>query len=312
VRVSTYNKKIPLLVISGPTASGKSRWALELAQDYDLEILSADSRQVYRQMDIGTAKVTREERACVPHHLIDLVDPDQPFSVADFVDLAHPLIEEIHGRGRLPCVVGGTGLYIQALVGGLADVPTGDETLRRELHLKEQQEGAGTLHRLLGDVDPEAAERIHPRNLVRIVRALEVYRLSGRPLSQLTREHRFSERRYNALSMAPRLERSLLYERIDQRVVEMFRMGLLDEVQRLLEQYDPDLKAMKTLGYRETIDYLHGHLSYEEMISLIQTHTRQYAKRQLTWLRKDPEMFWVDSCNESGTVKKYIDDLIQR
>ena len=310
--MSDVIEQIPVLVISGPTASGKSGWALHLAEDYDLEIISADSRQVYRQMDIGTAKVTAEERARVPHHLIDQVWPDQPFSVADFVALGHPLIAEIHQRGRLPCIVGGTGLYIQALIGGLAEVPTGDDRLRSELHQREESEGAGTLHRLLTEVDPESADIIHPRNLVRLVRALEVYQITGRKLSEFKQEHRFSDRPYRTLKLAPLLERAELYRRIDQRVGQMLNAGLIEEVRTLLDCYDPQLKAMKTLGYREAIQHLRGQIDYAQMVELIQTRTRQYAKRQLTWLRKDQETIWVDSCKESGRVKKSIDNLIQR
>ncbi|HKJ04388.1 MAG TPA: tRNA (adenosine(37)-N6)-dimethylallyltransferase MiaA [Geopsychrobacteraceae bacterium] len=306
------NEQIPVLVINGPTASGKSGWALELSEIYDLEIISADSRQVYRQMDIGTAKVSCEEQEKVPHHLIDLVQPDQAFSVADFVALAQPLVEKIHRRGRLPCVVGGTGLYIQALTGGLAAVPTGDDALRTELHQRETNEGEGTLHCLLKEVDPESAEKIHPRNLVRLVRALEVFYLSGRKLSELKQEHQFSDQQYNTLDLAPKIERSELYQRIDQRVVQMLEAGLLEETKRLLEQYDPQLKAMQTLGYREAILHLQGQLDYSQMVELIQTRTRQYGKRQLTWLRKNHQTIWVDSCKESDRVKKSIDNLIQR
>ena len=310
--MSEHNEQIPLLVISGPTASGKSGWALRLAQEYDLEIISADSRQVYRQMDIGTAKVSAEERAQVPHHLIDQVRPDQPFSVADFVALGQPLIADIHRRGRLPCVVGGTGLYIQALLGGLAAVPTGDDALRAELHRREAEQGAGTLHRLLAEVDPGSAATIHPRNLVRLVRALEVHQLSGRRLSELKLEHRFAEQRYRTLQLAPLQERAELYRRIDRRVEQMLDAGLLDEVRALLKRYDPRLKAMRTLGYREAIEYLQGRIDYRRMVELIQTRTRQYAKRQLTWLRRDQETIWVDSCKESGRVKKSIANIIQR
>lgn len=306
------NEQIPLLVICGPTASGKTGWTLQLAADYELEIISADSRQVYRQMDIGTAKASAEERELVPHHLLDLVDPDQSFSVADFVELAHPTIESIHRRGRLPCVVGGTGLYIQALLGGLAEVPTGDEQLRSELHGREQREGPGTLHRLLQSLDPAAAETIHPHNLVRLVRALEVYYLSGRRLSELKQQHQFSDQRYRTLKLAPALPRAELYRRIDLRTEQMLETGLLAEVRSLLKHYDPALKAMQTLGYREVIMHLQGELDQLQMIDLIQTRTRQYAKRQLTWLRKDRQTIWVDSCKESGRVKKLIDNLIQR
>jgi len=304
--------QIPLLVINGPTASGKSAWAIELSEHCDLELISADSRQVYRQMDIGTAKVTCDEQKKVPHHLIDIVNPDQAFSVADFVASAHPLVEQIHRRGRLPCVVGGTGLYIQALVGGLAKVPTGDDKLRAELHRREIDEGSGTLHRLLNEVDPESAEIIHPRNLIRLIRALEVFYLSDRKLSDFKQEHRFSDQRYRTLDLTIKIERQTLYERIDRRVLQMLQAGLLEETRSLLERYDPQLKAMQTLGYREAILHLQGQLDYANMVELIQTRTRQYAKRQLTWLRKNHQTIWVDSFKESDKVKKSIDNLIQR
>mgnify|MGYP001422094455 CR=1 FL=1 len=310
--MSQINEQVPLLVICGPTASGKTAWALRLAADYELEVISADSRQVYRRMDIGTAKVTAEEQARVTHHLIDLVEPDQPFSVADFVALARPLIIDIHRRGKLPCIVGGTGLYIQALLGGLAEVPTGDDQLRARLHEREEVEGPGTLHSELKQVDPAAADTIHPHNIIRLVRALEVFYLSGNKLSELKEQHRFSEQCYRTLKFGPDLERAELYQRIDLRVEAMFAAGLLDEVRTLLQDYDPQLKSMQTLGYREAVRHLKGELEYQEMVGLIQTRTRQYAKRQLTWLRKDQETIWVDSCKESGRVKKSIDILFQR
>jgi len=302
--------KIPVLVICGPTGSGKSAMALELAQFTPMEILSADSRQVYRTMDIGTAKATKAEQAQVPHHLIDLIDPDEEFSVAAFVDLARPLIQQIHQRGKLPCVVGGTGLYIKALLGGLAQLPTGDPVLRQSLHQREHEQGSGTLHHQLQQLDPESAATIHPNNLIRTVRALEVCLLTGRKFSTIKSEHNFIEDNYQVLTLAPDCPRPVLYQRIDLRARQMLDSGLIDEVKMLLQRYDSDLKALQTLGYREVLRFLAGDYDEEQLCAEIQLRTRQYAKKQLTWFRKEPDMIWVDSISNSDRVKKYIDHLI--
>ena len=302
--------QIPVLVICGPTASGKTALALQLAKRFPLEIISADSRQVYRQMDIGTAKVTAAEQAQLPHHMIDLIDPDQEFSVSDFVDHARPLIEKIHWSGKLPCVVGGTGLYIRALLGGLAPLPSADESLRSELHQREQLLGSGTLHRELQQVDPVSASGIHPNNLIKIVRALEVCQLSGRQMSELQAEHRFADQPYRTLKLTPHLEREELNRRINGRAVQMLEAGLVAETEGLIARYSTDLKALQTLGYREVLEYLAGDLDFSQMLEMIALHTRQYAKRQQTWFRKEPEIIWVDSFSESGTVTKSIENLL--
>ena len=305
-------KKIPLLVVCGPTASGKTGWALSLAKRFPIEIISADSRQVYRQMDIGTAKATAAERATAPHHMIDLIDPDQEFSVAQFVDQARPLIGEIFARGNIPCLVGGTGLYIRALLGGLADLPTSNQELRDQLHKRELLDGEGTLHAELLQIDPDAAHRIHPRNVIRLVRALEVYHLSGRTLTALQAEHQFSDQPFRVLKLAPAQEREELYRRIDLRAQQMLDAGLVAEVRGLVERYSAQLKALQTLGYREVVRYLDVPGSTEKMLTEIRTRTRQYAKRQLTWFRKEPEIIWVDSSTESGRVLRSIEDFVSQ
>ena len=302
--------QLPLLVICGPTASGKTAWAVELAKQYPLEIISADSRQVYRQMDIGTAKATAMEQAQIPHHMIDLIEPDEEFSVADFVDQARPLIDKIHQSGKLPCVVGGTGLYIRALLGGLAPVPSADEALRAELHQREITSGAGTLHQELQKVDPLSAAAIHPNNLIRLVRALEVFHLTGQRLSELQAGHRFAEQPYRVLKLAPHLDREALYRKIDSRAGQMLEEGLIAETEGLVARYSVDLKALQTLGYREVLDFLAGQLDAVQLLDKIAQHTRQYAKRQLTWFRKEPEIIWVDSLSESGRVLRSIDKFL--
>ncbi|MFO7812676.1 MAG: tRNA (adenosine(37)-N6)-dimethylallyltransferase MiaA [Pelovirga sp.] len=302
--------KIPLLVICGPTGSGKSAMALELAQHTPLEIVSADSRQVYRLLDIGTAKASKAEQEQVPHHMIDLIDPDQEFSVAAYVDLARPLIEQIYQRGNLPCLVGGTGLYIKALLGGLARLPSGDPQLRRRLHQREEEQGSGILHCELQKLDPESAAVIHPNNLIRTVRALEVCLLSGKKFSTIKAEHHFVEEAYRVVTLAPDYPRQTLYQRIDERTRQMLEAGLVDEVRNLVERYGEDLKALQTLGYREVLHFLSGHYNADQLCEEIQLRTRQYAKKQLTWFRKEPDIFWVDSTNRSDRVIKYIDHLI--
>ncbi len=304
--------KYPVLVVCGPTACGKTGWSLKLAEQFPIEIISADSRQVYRQMDIGTAKATAAEQAIAPHHMINLIDPDQEFSVAQFVDRARPLIQEIKARGNIPCVVGGTGLYIRALLGGLADTPTADQALRDQLHQRELDEGEGTLHAELTRIDSVAAERIHPNNVVRLVRALEVFHVSGRTLTELQREHRFADQPYRVLKLSPTQDRAELYRRIDQRAQQMLDDGLVAEVRGLIKRYSVDLKALETLGYREVVRHLDLPDSHDQMLAEIRTSTRQYAKRQLTWFRKEPEIIWVDSSTESGRVLRSIEDFISQ
>jgi tRNA dimethylallyltransferase len=297
-----------LVVICGPTASGKTALALQLAEHLPVEIVSADSRQVYRGMDIGTAKPDRRELTLVPHHLIDVVDPDENFTVADFVERGRAAMDQILLRNRLPLVVGGTGLYIRALLYGLAEVPGGDEQVRRELHLIEEQEGPGALYRQLEKVDPPLAARLSPRDQVRIVRALEVFRLTGRRLSDLQREHAGRPSPYRVLKIGLAPDRKFLYDCIDRRVEIMMAAGLPEEVRGLLERgYSPELKSLQTIGYRENVAYLQGRLHLAEAVSLIQRNSRRYAKRQMTWFGHDNSIIWLDSFAEFAKVLQLID-----
>jgi tRNA dimethylallyltransferase len=301
-------EKIRLVVICGPTAGGKTALALELKAQFDIEVISADSRQVYRSMDIGTAKPTPEERSRLRHHLVDVVDPDEEFTAANFAEQGRSLAQEIYRRGRLPFVVGGTGLYIRALTDGLVSAPGGDAVFRRELSQLEQQQGEGALYRLLQSRDPDMAARIHPRNRVRIIRALEVLELTGRRLSELQASHAFADRPFATLKIGLSPDRDELFRRIDRRVEMMLEAGLVDETRRLLEKgYSPRLKTLQTIGYRECIQYLQGEITLDEARFLIQRATRQYAKRQLTWFRKDESIIWVDSCQESARILPLID-----
>jgi len=290
-----------VVVICGPTASGKTALALELSETFPVEVVSADSRQVYRGMDIGTAKPSAAELRRVRHHLIDVVNPDQQFTAADFAAEGRAAVFEVLRRGRIPLVVGGTGLYIRALTEGLVEAPGGDEGLRQQLWQMEREQGEGALHRLLQSQDPESASRIHPRNRVRIIRALEVYAMTGRPLSALQSEHAFADAPFATLKIGLGAEREVLSQRIDRRAQMMLEAGLLDEVAALLAQgYAPQLKALQTIGYRESVQHLAGLLSLPETIALIQRETRRYAKRQLTWTIQLFGLIPVESLLESS------------
>ncbi|MNX17097.1 tRNA dimethylallyltransferase [compost metagenome] len=278
--------KPPLIVVAGPTASGKSALAMDLAADLDGVILSADSRQVYRGFDIGTAKPTAEELASVPHRLIDVVEPTETYTVAQFRELARAEIAEAHAQGRMPILAGGTGLYIRAVLGGYAipEVPP-DPELRAKLEKLENP------HAALAEVDAVSAARLHPNDRVRVIRALEVFHLTGKPISELqTRE----ESPYRVAFLALGWPREALNERINLRTIQMFEAGLSAEVQALAQRYGADLPLLKTLGYAETLRWQLGEMTQEEAIALIQQNTRRYAKRQVTWFRREPDVVWLD------------------
>lgn len=305
--VGTSTQRIPLVVLCGPTASGKTALSLQLAKHWPVEIISADSRQVYRHLDIGTAKSTLEERAVVPHHLVDVAEPDDDFTVHDFVNLGRSAIADIVARGHRPLLVGGTGLYIRALTAGLADVPEGDEDLRQTLIAEERVGGVGTLHRRLLGVDPVLARRLSPGDRLRIVRALEVFQLTGRRLSDFQAAHAFAESPYQLLFVGLSMARDELYRRIDRRSEQMFTDGLIDETEKLLQQgYSPNLKSLRTIGYREAVRSLSGEIAVTDALRLVQRDTRRYAKRQLTWFGHLPEIIWVDSLRESDRIPKLI------
>jgi len=283
-----------IIVISGPTASGKTSLGIELAQRLGGEIVSADSMQVYRFMDIGTAKVSARKRAIVPHYLIDVADPDDEFNAARYGRMADHVIDEIWKRGKPIFLVGGTGLYIKTLLGGLLKGPGSSPDLREALNRRWRVEGAESLYEQLKKLDADAAARIHPRDRIRIIRALELMGLTKRRYTDLTGEHGFRDKKYEALKVAIGVERENLYQRINHRTVEMIENGLVKETEDLLNRgYGSDLKSMKALGYRHAVNYLKGEWDIDQMIYFLQRDTRHYAKRQLTWFRGDRETIWI-------------------
>ncbi|MFQ5442427.1 MAG: tRNA (adenosine(37)-N6)-dimethylallyltransferase MiaA [Thermodesulfobacteriota bacterium] len=294
--------KIKVVVIAGPTATGKSGVAVELCRLFNGEVINADSMQVYRFMEIGTAKPRVEERGEIPHHLIDVVDPDEDYTAARFRRDAHIKIEEIHARGKNPFVVGGTGLYIKALTKGIFEGPGPDPRLREKLLREAGEKGGESLYRRLEEIDPVSAGAIHPNNLQRVVRALEVFYLSKRPISEFQREHAFTEAPYDTLIIGLDKERERLYRGIDERVERMMEEGLVEETRGLMEMgYSTDLKPLGGLGYKEVSAFLRGDISLEEAARLIKRNTRRYAKRQLTWFKKYPEIKWFNP-DEKGAI----------
>jgi tRNA dimethylallyltransferase len=289
-------EKPRIIVICGPTAVGKTAAGIALARAVGGEIIGADSMQVYRGLDIGTAKPTAAEQAAVRHHLIDVVDPDEPFDAARYKTLGRQAIADLSGRGRTPIVVGGTGLYIKALLSGLFRADARDAQVRHRLRTEAQALGPGALHARLKRCDPQSASRLHPNDTVRILRALEVFEVTGRPISGLQREHRFADTPFRALKLGLALERQTLYRRIDQRVQAMLEAGLEAEVRSLLEKgYGPELKPMQSIGYSHMAAFIAGVLSREECLRTLKRDTRRFAKRQLTWFRADSEILWRDS-----------------
>jgi tRNA dimethylallyltransferase len=279
-------------VLVGPTAVGKTAAAVHLARRLGAEIVNADSLQVYRELDIGTAKPTSAERALAPHHLVDIVSPNEPYDAARYTREARQVIAELHARGVLPLVVGGTGLYIKALLHGIFAEGKAAPEVRERLRAELPAQGLAALYARLQDLDPETAQRLPPGDAYRIVRALEVMEATGRPLSVLYGEHGFRDRPYETVKLGLSFPRPELYARIEARVEAMLAAGWLEEVHRLLARYGPDLKPLKSLGYRRLVEFLQGGADWEETVARIKQDTRRYAKRQLTWFRADPEVRW--------------------
>jgi tRNA dimethylallyltransferase len=303
----TERERPRVVVLLGPTGVGKSKLAIELAEEFWGEIINADSMQVYKYMDIGTAKPTIDERRRIPHHLLDVVTPDQPFHAALYRALGRKAIGELHQSGKYIWVVGGTGLYIKALIQGLFTSPRIDPRVKEKLKHEAKEKGEAFLYQRLCEVDPGAASRIHPHDLYRIIRALEVFDSTGLPISFFREQHRFGEKPFVALKIGLDLNRERLYRWIDQRVDEMIEKGLLKEVKRLIDMgYGPELKPMGSLGYKHMIQYLAKKIEWDEAIRQMKRDTRNYAKRQWTWFRRDREVRWYDRTADRKAISAEV------
>jgi len=292
--MNSHNDLPVAVVICGPTGIGKTSFAIELARRFRGEIIGADSMQLYRHMDIGTAKPTPAEQAAITHHMVDIVDPDEHFDAEMYADMAYAKVLALTEKRILPFIVGGTGLYIKALIHGLFESIKIDAGVRKRLKKEVEDLGGPHLHTRLKAVDPAAAARIHANDTYRIVRALEIYETTGRPMSDTQAQHRFEPQRLQTVKIGLHMDREALYQRIDQRVDIMLDQGVLAEAKELLEaEYSPDLKSMKSLGYRHMAAFLKNEVDWEEAVRTLKRDTRRYAKRQMTWFKADPEIVWM-------------------
>jgi len=309
---------LPLVVIVGPTAAGKSALALELGERLDGEIVNCDSVEVYRGLDIGAAKLAPGERRGIPHHLLDLVEPGQPFTAGDYMREARQVLASIHARRKLPIVVGGTGLYLRALLFGLFEGPARSEALRARLRRSAEKRGREFLYRLLARLDPGASQRIHPRDMQKIIRALEVCLLAGQPISRMHAGGRDKLRGVETFKIGLDPDRTELYSRINARVERMFASGLLEETRTLVERAarraggETTPAALGALGYRQAAAHLRGQSTLAEAIAEAQTATRRYAKRQSTWFRREPDVTWFRGFGDDPQVQARVLGWLRR
>ena len=304
--------KKPLVVLTGPTAVGKTKLSIALAKALGGEIISADSMQVYKHMDIGSAKITEKEMDGVPHHLIDVLSPFEEFHIVRFQELAKKAVEDIYSRGRIPVFVGGTGFYIQAVTKDI-DFTEGEEDkeYREELSRLAAEKGNEFLHEMLRNIDPKSAEEIHANNVKRVIRALEFYKENGFPISQHNEEQKQNETPYNLAYFVLNAPRELLYERIDRRVDEMMENGLMEEVQKLKDMgCRRDMTSMQGLGYKEILSFLDGEVPLEEAVRILKRDTRHFAKRQLTWFRRESDVIWLDKDKFSFDEEKILEYML--
>lgn len=292
--------KPKVIIIGGPTATGKTRLSLDIAKAFGGEIVSADSVQIYKRLDIGSAKPSKEEMEGIPHHMIDILEPTEEFSVYDFVNRAKADIEDILSRGRLPIVVGGTGLYISSLVDNVSFTPNEtDMALRAELFERTQKTDPQTMHIELSNIDPVAAEKIHPNNIRRVIRALEIFYLTGKTMTEQNELSKTIPSPYEYKMYALTSEREIIYDRINRRVDEMVKRGLFEEVSSLLSSgVAPHMQSMQGIGYKEIAAFFRGELLRDEAVDAVKQNSRRYAKRQLTWFKRDTRYKWLDITNE--------------
>ena len=306
-------EKKPLIILTGPTAVGKTKASIGLAKAIGGEIISADSMQVYRHMDIGSAKITKEEMADVPHYLIDILEPEEEFHVVRFQQMAKAAMTDIYSRGKIPIIVGGTGFYIQALLYDIDFTENeGDSVYREKLEALAKEKGAAYLHGQLAMVDPKSAEEIHANNIKRVIRALEFYHQTGQKISEHNERERQKESPYQFCYFVLNDRRECLYERIDQRVDQMIRNGLVQEVQTLKERgCTKQMVSMQGLGYKEIFSYLEGDCSLEEAVYIIKRDTRHFAKRQLTWFKRERDVIWVQKDELNYDDEKLLQNLLE-
>lgn len=304
--------KQPIVILTGPTAVGKTALSIRLAKQIDGAVISADSMQVYRHMDIGSAKISREEMAGVPHYLIDELEPDEEFHVVRFVELAKKYMEQIYSEGKIPIIVGGTGFYIQALLYDIDFTEQEcDEAYRHTLEQLAKEKGTGYLHAMLREVDPESAEAIHANNVKRVIRALEFYHLSGQKISEHNEKERQKSSPYNFAYFVLSDDRANLYQRIDRRVDLMIEQGLVEEVAKLKEMgCHSGMVSMQGLGYKEILDYLDGMRTLEEAVYIIKRETRHFAKRQLTWFRRERDVIWLEKDKFGYDESRILDEML--
>lgn len=295
-----------ILVIVGPTAVGKTYTSIELAKKFNTEIISADSMQIYKHMNIGTAKVTKDEMCGIKHHMIDLIEPDEEFSVSEFQKMAENYIDKLLAQSKLPIIIGGSGLYVNSLIYDLdfANAKS-DENIRQYYIDYYNQNGADKLYELLEEVDKDATLKIHKNNVKRVIRALEVCKITGKKFSEMSTDIRKPSTKYNCIQIGLTMDREKLYERINYRVDKMIEDGLIEEVQGLLDKnYDKNLVSLQAIGYKEIIEYLEGNVTKEEAIERLKTNTRRFAKRQFTWFNGDKNIKWFDITNLDEIDKK--------
>lgn len=305
--------KDKILVLAGPTGVGKTELSINLAKKLNGEIISADSMQIYKYMDIGSAKVMPQEMMGIKHHMIDVVDPGDEFSVSEYKDLGDKSLKEILNKGKLPMIVGGTGLYINSLTCNMNFSETEkDESYRKELEETAKEKGNVYVHELLKDIDPISYKNIHPNNLKRVIRALEVYKLTGHPFSSYNAGESFYESNYDIYFYVLTMDREKLYERINKRVDIMMEKGLLEECIKLKEMgYTSSMQSMQGIGYKEILYYLEGKISLEDAVNMIKQGSRNYAKRQLTWFRRDPRAVFLDKdiLTQEEMIEKISNDI---
>jgi tRNA dimethylallyltransferase len=300
-------EKMKLLVLIGPTAVGKTKLSIELAKKYNAEIISGDSMQIYKGMDIGTAKIHPDEMEGIPHHLLDIKNPEESFSVAEFQQLVREKIADIHSRGKLPMLVGGTGLYIQSVIYDYQfSEKSADDNLRKELEEKAILFGNEYVHTRLKEIDPESAERIHPNNVRRVIRAIEVHHLTGKTSGQ-TQQSQLEESLYDVALIGLTMDRDQLYERINLRVDLMLKNGLVEEVKSLYDSGIRDVQSIQAIGYKELYEFWDGKVSFEEAVNNLKQNSRRYAKRQLTWFRNKMDVTWFDMSKETNISKKLLE-----